>query len=169
MSDNQRIDEALAALGLTITAAFVPFSLSRNKGSKHRTLNWDVTVLRKGHVVLTTPYAAGIAHAPAYQRRRGNTAIETETETGYRVGPLGKPTHERILPDTRDVFYTLILEAGSIMNSRGFETWCDEYGLDTDSRAAYAAWQQCVDNTLKLRYFIGDDGLQTLSEVFDGL
>lgn len=65
--------EALAHLGLTIRAEFVPFSLSRNNGkTKGRerwpSLNWRVTLLRNDREIMTTDYSAGIAHCPGYNR-----------------------------------------------------------------------------------------------------
>ena len=57
---------ALESLKLTVDAAFVPFSQSRNKAEKSPSLNWRVTVKRDGHDVLTTDYMAGMAHCPGY-------------------------------------------------------------------------------------------------------
>lgn len=63
--------EALASLGLTIRAEFVPFSLSRHNGKtkgleRWESLNWRVTLLRNDREILATDYSAGIAHAPGY-------------------------------------------------------------------------------------------------------
>lgn len=51
---NDIIDSALADLGLTVDSVFVPFSRSRNKGEKYKSLNWQVTVKRNGRNILTT-------------------------------------------------------------------------------------------------------------------
>lgn len=42
------IAATLESLKLTVEARFVPFSQSRNKAEKHKTLNWFVTVKRDG-------------------------------------------------------------------------------------------------------------------------
>ena len=47
--------DAIVALGLTLRAEFVPWSQSRNKGEKDRTLNWRVTLLRTVKVPKTIP------------------------------------------------------------------------------------------------------------------
>jgi hypothetical protein len=68
MSD-QTIDRAaaIAALGLTVDAVFVPFSRSRNKAEARHSLNWKVTVRRNGRDVLTCDYGAGTGHCPGYK------------------------------------------------------------------------------------------------------
>lgn len=115
---------AMDALGLTVTAEFVPFSQSRNAandpGNKpgERSLNWRVTLNRNGAPILTTDYQAGIAHAPSYARlgigsRMGRgwslemvEAITFETEKG-RADPLGflamiQPTYVQA-PDSAEI------------------------------------------------------------------
>lgn len=74
MSDWKAEDEArraaiaatLESLKLTVESSFVPFSQSRNKAEKHKTLNWVVTVKRDGRDVLSTDYSAGAGHCPGY-------------------------------------------------------------------------------------------------------
>lgn len=89
------IDATLARLGLTVESVFVPFSASRNKAEKHKTLNWRVTLKRNGRDVLTTNYSAGIAHCPGHEatppagyrgrdRRNHNGALYPGTSSAYR-------------------------------------------------------------------------------------
>ena len=56
-----RILQWAAKHGATMTAEFIPFSQSRNKGDKSPSLNWRVTIQRNGRAVLTTDYSAGCA------------------------------------------------------------------------------------------------------------
>ena len=64
------LSEKIEALGLTVESVFIPFSQSRNKNEKHKSLNWRVTVKRNGRDVLTTDYSAGIIHCPSYAAKK---------------------------------------------------------------------------------------------------
>jgi hypothetical protein len=69
---------------------------------------------------------------------------------GMGYGLTGKPT-------AADVLECLLSDASGIENARGdFEEWASEYGYDTDSRKAYAYYQQAEKQTELLSYFLGD-------------
>lgn len=133
---------AMTALKLTIDSAFVPWSQSRNKAEKHKSLNWRVTLKRDGREILTTDYSAGIAHAPSYPK-------------------LGRGTP--ILPDSLDVLHSLISDS-DVLDAGGFESWASDFGYDADSRKAESIYRACLDIALKLRAGIGEAGLATLRE-----
>lgn len=174
ISPREKIAAAMAALGLSVSAEFVPFSQSRNKDSDHRSFNWRVTLSRDiGGPILTTDYGAGIAHAPAYKLLKmgasfGRTtleqrdAIEFETEKGRAwrrsyLGIGGPP----ILPEPESVVWSLVQDA-SVLDSGGFEEWASELGYDTDSRSAESTYRACLELALKLRGAIGDAGIEAL-------
>lgn len=189
----EKLQAAITQLGLTIESVFVPFSQSRNKGEKHPSLNWKVTVRRQyapGHVhdVLTTDYMAGCAHAPGYGKkpsihwdrpaRMWQMAVAAwECEHGYQaayfsyasgftranVGGKHKPIH----PDAVDVLWSLTQDS-NVLDAGGFEEWAREYDYDTDSRQAEATYRACLDIALKLRAAIGDAGLQLLRDAGQG-
>jgi hypothetical protein len=60
-------------------------------------------------------------------------------------------------PTAHDVMQSLLSDASGIENARDFEDWADEYGYDTDSRAAEKSYQATVAEVAKLRKFLGDD------------
>ncbi len=69
------------------------------------------------------------------------------------------------LPTVADVISCLCSDVRSAidaeaMNARrgggAFEAWCDEYGLDSDSRRAEATWRTCVALAPRVRRFLGD-------------
>lgn len=165
---------AVAALDLTVESVFVPFSQSRNKDEKHRSLNWQVTLKRRGHAVLSTDYSAGIAHCPSYRQRRlsvdEDAALQWECENGktaQRV-PTGASSfygRKPILPDALDVIYSLVMDS-DVLDAGGFEKWAGDLGYDTDSRAAESIYRACLDIALKLRAGIGEEGLHALREAF---
>lgn len=182
--------------GLTYSASFVPQSLSRNAGEKAKTLNWRIRIARGG-TELVTDYMQGIGHVPFYPQNMPRTlyleglhkAIEGASETGKypasgTEGKLRSPLHEHKhehgtrldvdpwyklvplpAPDMEDVLHSLVLDASACRMT--FDEWCDEYGYDTDSRKAHAAYTQCADIGLKLVRMVGGaDKFATLEELY---
>lgn len=181
------MQEAMTALGLSVTAIFVPWSQSRNfdpkAGPDKRSLNWRVTVHHAApqngvrgigaREVLTTDYMAGCGHCPSYRQVARFTLdyaakIEFETERGRAAlgepgGILGIRPGKPILPDPADVLASLAMDAGAI-DSATYEEWAGEYGYDPDSRKGEAIYRACLETGLKLRAALGDAGLQTLRD-----
>lgn len=171
MTPNEPID----ALGLSLESEFVPFSQSRNAKEKHLSLNWRVTLLCKTRKIVTTDYGAGMAHTPAYKAAKGNkdsvynhTRIKTECEKGFAVQPNSEYTINRnapILPDAKDVIYSLIQDGWAI-DYPTYEGWASDLGYDEDSRKGEAIYRACLEIGLKLRASLGEAGLTTLREAF---
>lgn len=171
--------EAIDKHGLTIESRFVPFSRSRNKAEKNKSLNWSVTLRKNGREVLTTDYSAGVAHCPAYQEAtkgkpfgRGMSvdeqkAIDLETETGKTHGKRGTiiGSGKPITPDSVNVIWCLIMDSG-VLYSGGFEDWAADYGYDPDSRNAESIYRQCLESALKLQASLGAAALDELREAF---
>lgn len=74
--------------------------------------------------------------------------------TGYWTGAA--ITDE---PTAADVLGCLMLDASSVDDGapypRLFRDWCDDFGYDTDSRKALAAYEACCKLAPKLRRFLG--------------
>jgi hypothetical protein len=175
------------AHALTMTAAFVPYSQSRNAkpgkdGKPWLSLNWRITLSREGRPFLETDYAAGSGHAPASKASASKLRaapysetvarqklIEAECERGRPMTWLfaGRdepaPNGAAILPDLADVLYSLSSGA-DVLNSASFEDWAGEFGYDVDSRSAEATYRACLEIALKLRGALGDSGLSALAE-----
>lgn len=181
------IKATLDDMGLSIYAKFVPFSQSRAKNDKHKTLNWIIALRRDGRDVITFDYSAGAANCPGYAvadvprsfRGHGVTLAKVlfryrqelsaaECETGYPM--QGYPfTRVRsslpIMPDPVEVVCSLVMDS-TVLDSGGFESWAADFGYDPDSRKAYATYQSCVETALKLRAAIGDAGLERLRTAY---
>lgn len=163
---------------IAISSTFVPWSQSRNKDEKDnrgnpiRSLNWRVTIARKGREILTTDYGADIAHCPAFKidmkpfdgRRENAEAIALECEAGkkarrnsWSLTASGGP----ILPDPCDVLSSLALDA-SVLDHATYENWAGELGYDPDSRKGEAIYRACLDIALRLRAGLGENGLDAL-------
>ena len=178
------IDSAIAELGLTIESTFVPFSRSRNKGEKHKSLNWRVTVKCNGRDVLSTDYSAGIAHCPSFGTKPPSPwpqavanwvplATDAECESGFATSRYGfqfghKALQDRkrpILPDTRNVIYSLVMDS-SVLDAGGFESWAADLDYDTDSRKAESIYRACLEIALSMRAALGDEGMRKLQDAF---
>lgn len=54
-----------------------------------------------------------------------------------------------------DVLYSLLMDV-TMVEGRSFEEWCDDLGLDTDSRRALKTYEACVAQVEPLKAFLGD-------------
>lgn len=165
--DRQVLDKpgvTIAKHGLTIESVFVPFSRSRNAGSKDPSLNWRVTLKHNGREVLTTDYSAGCAHAPSYKQGSYNTvdghnAVLNECERGKSF-----ITAKPILPSTKDVIYSLLIDS-DVLNYSSFEDWAGDLGYDPDSRQGEQVYNACLKIALQFRQ-IGESVIDELREAF---
>lgn len=175
----QEIKNTLEALGLTAEFKFVPFSQSRNKSEKHKSLNYIVTYLRNGKPFLTTDYSMGSGHAPKRPVRSSEVpyyskgldakyiALVCESGVKCKAGWNDSyiPTKERILPKIEDIYYSLVTEA-SVLDYGGFEEWASVFGYNVDSRSAEKIYHACLEITLALRAAIGEEGMKQLQSVY---
>ena len=169
----EKLDAATAALGLTIEASFVPFSQSRNKTSKHRSLNWKVTLKHNGRPILIFDYASGIGHAPAMKakttsyytstRATRETLANRECECGRALRYDSNGLGRKIEPNTTEIIYSLVQDT-SVIDAGGFSNWAHDYDYNDDSISAKAIYDQCVEHALALRSAIGEAGLATLRD-----
>lgn len=168
----------LDAMGVTLSAVFVPWSQSRNKAEKDPSLNWRVTLKKGGRDVIETDYMQGCAHAPAYndpsvfpgpQRKRDQytTAkrIREECETGRHSTGRRLPLDP---PDVVDVLHSLMLDA-SALDCRDFADWCADFGYSDDSITARGMYDACIATATKLRAAFGEKTLRELAELFEGM
>lgn len=128
---------------------------------------------------MTASYHQGVGHVQGYQQIRDKSSyIQQRKQAAYRMtcedGRLY--TYDRALdryrligkqpaPDLVDVLYCLIMDS-EVLERSGFEEWADEYGYDLDSRKAEQTYRLCVEQSLKLRALIGQDGLDTLRDAY---
>ncbi len=121
LTPKQKAQAAIEVLGLTMEAKFVPFSQSRNKAEKHKSLNWIITIKRNGRDVLTTDYGAGCGHCPAKaskapatyrakDRFRADGKPYPGTTSNYR-----RPTEAERLADFLDEWRAAECESGIAM------------------------------------------------------
>lgn len=173
----------LDAMGVTLSAVFVPLSQSRNKADTRPSLNWRVTLRKDGRDVTETDYMQGPGRCPAYRQPSTfpnghrdewmtRQRIAAECETGRatanvsRGGNFVPRAGKRIDPPAVvDVLHCLLTDASAI-DCRDFADWCDETGGDSDSIAARDAYNACVATGLKLRAAFGEKRITELRELF---
>lgn len=137
MSDahDMTCEEARAALvafmaerGLTVESTFVPFSQSRNKDEPHPSLNWKVTLQRKGRPVLTCDYQAGAAYCPGYNAPMGEALGFEARRYRRRDGTLRSATDAEKLKQYRDAVTRAECESGVLMR---LDQWATHVSVNT--------------------------------------
>ena len=83
-------DAFLAGLGLTYDARFVPQSLSRNSGNTTPSLNWRVTIGRKGRKPVATDYTQGVGCLPGWPAYPGNPRSLANDEAEREAAERGR-------------------------------------------------------------------------------
>lgn len=180
-------EHVLQCLGITMDCRFVPFSQSRNAGSKDRSLNWKVTFKRDGKPMLKEfDYQQGIGFCPAYKNPpRFNTgavdqyatrlAIAVETETGkvakqFNPGSphIGQTSKTISPPEASHVFHSLLLDS-SVLQCRDFAEWAAEYGYDSDSIKAKEVYDTCLRQALELHAALGSARMDELRDLFEDM
>lgn len=79
------------------------------------------------------------------------------TGLGHRV--KSKPQ----APDAATVLHSLILDSSAVGQS--FDSWCSEFGLDSNSRKAYGIYEACQKNADKLSRIMSAALIAELSEL----
>lgn len=167
----------------------------KTKGRERwESLNWTVTLMKGDREIMTTDYSAGTGHCPGEKKpmpkgwdrpdRFWKAAItEWEIENGHvaeysqwggfkaarqpatqaqRDAGLREMVRIPILPKPEDVWHSLI----SDIVDEPFEDWAANMGMDEDSIRAKATYDLCVEHTMRLRQYLGNDGIEALREAF---
>ncbi|WP_459190585.1 hypothetical protein [Ralstonia pseudosolanacearum] len=184
-NDLQREFEEIARrLDLKIETHFIPFSISRNADTKHKSLNWKVT-LSSIRNKMTFDYSKGVGHLPypsalqlsKHQRAVVNQAIDTAVETGvarkiargamaFTIMP-GK--EEFPTPTLQEVLYALT-EDTLVMHYMTYEEWAADFGYDPDSRKGEKVYEECRTQASKLSDVLGGpDKIENLRGILQEL
>jgi hypothetical protein len=186
MDDYSKIDEALSAAGLSMTAVFVPQSHSRHaisadkrsggyNGKGEPCINWKCTVFLNDRELWTGDYTQGIGHvsrpAAAWIRKEygrdtcigGHAAYMELCEAGRILRP-GFPGNAITAPSLRDVFHSLLMDGEAYVMS--FEEWADNYGFSSDSRKAEATYIECAAIGRALSAGLSSEALDGLRDLF---
>lgn len=181
----------IAKHGLTMTVESIPHRSDRDtKASKEESAwsaqagHWRVTITgRDSRFAHSCEYSMGCAHrvwkkgAAASVRLGGSHYIASERRDVQDGKPvqqkyfMGRTLHlvamvkelsEPMPPTLEMVLDSLALDADGWTNTRDFASWCDDYGYDTDSRKAEAAYKACGETAKGLRFLLGEDAYNEL-------
>jgi len=167
------IQAVIDQLGLSMTAKFVPTQQPAAE-VPHPQLHWACTLTR-GRRSMTANYHQGVGHVQGYQQDYERSPyIRACKQTAYRMtcedGRLYKydasidsyrSIGKQPAPDLIDVLYCLIMDS-DVLEQGGFEEWAADCGYDPDSRKVEQTYRLCVEQSLKLRALIGQEGLEQL-------
>jgi hypothetical protein len=78
--------------------------------------------------------------------------IQNRTIYGRRYLAEIEKARKPKAPTAASVLHSLMRDSSAA--SQSFDSWCSEYGYDTDSRKAYATYEACQRNADKLRRVI---------------
>lgn len=184
MTQRDYSDIEAAIADFEIVSTYIPFDVGTlyvKKIIKAEDLNklqlrYTVVVSYRGRHVLTTPYSMGIGHIPEGSGPKGQrgwtndklawiTEVMKTGKAGRWSGSFGQVNTQPILPEKRDVIWSLIMD-GDAIDHAGFESWASDYGYDTDSRKAEETYRACVEIGLKMRATLGDEKLKALRDVY---
>ena len=155
---SKSITKKLSAMGLSLDATFIPWSQSRNREEKQKSLNWMITLKREGRRCITTDYMQGIGHIPGFPVQAKMTVFLDELlthtcETGrvydYKTGDAASPI-KLPPPNIANVLHCLFLDS-DVLNYATFEEWAPDLGYDPDSREAEKIYQACLKIALQDR------------------
>lgn len=160
----QAIVDLLARNGVTMTAVFVPQSMSRNSAEKDRTLNWRLTLINSAtKQTMTVDYSQGIGNVPGWVNPRTlhlEELMGKPWESGkYAVKPNSKLASYMVkratlpAPSASDLLYSIV--ADSTEEFSCFEMWAAEFGYDTDSRKAEQTYEACKQQTRDAQRVLG--------------
>lgn len=151
-----KVYDILQAIG----AAYVTTYCGATKRDDWECDAWRCTfTTRDGKTSESFDYFTGLGHrAPATPEQKqsaergfqGLSANDKAGRTSYgrrylaEVEKLCKPQ----APHPADVLHSLLLVSDVVGQS--FASWCDDLGMDSDSRKAYATYEACQENADKL-------------------
>lgn len=100
-----------------------------------------------------TGWTAGSRHWSITLHNGSGRAYSTRFHTGSAI--LGDP-------EPRDVLVCAASDSAGYENAQGFEQWADEYGYDTDSRAAERTFEAVKQQAANLRTWLGVEAYNEL-------
>jgi hypothetical protein len=71
---------------------------------------------------------------------------------------------QKVVPDINDVVHSLVCDGCAFFDSHTFETWCEDFGYDTDSHKAEAMFRACDGAGRNLARALTADELAGLRE-----
>lgn len=120
---------------------------------------WDVKIIKNSEI-LETKYRCGYMCIPELRKLKMKTVYDisclTEIVEKGLYGQPGGPLVKKIPnPKISEVFSCLMIDS-DVINYSSFESWCDNFGYNSDSRNDYKIYSECLSSALKIRSMTGD-------------
>ena len=166
---NTAILETLESKGVKLHAVFVPAGKYADDGWRSKSINHIVTVTR-GRSYIITPYSQGIEHHPLYKQGDKSLdyaeAMKGSIEDGRAHSPATRSGLPKKLPwpSLVDVMHSLVMDSSCDLDS--FESFCSDFGYDTDSRSAKKTYKACRNIKLKMLSMFSAAELEELQTLF---
>lgn len=157
--------------GLDVKFTFVPFSKSRNKNQKNKSINWKAAIFYNGKEILSDlDYMQGIGYLPFNVSGRRTLDLNQRIESAIEHGAFFRENSNIFTiklqpPQIADFMHCFLMDCDAI-NCPDFEDWADSVGYDRDSRAAEKIYNEATKNGLKFRACIGNKEFEQLIELF---
>jgi hypothetical protein len=158
--------------GVKAQFTFVPFSFSRNKEQKHRSLNWVVLLEIRGKHLSSFDYSQGMGHAPCHQKNSGfhgksiydrnkrHEAEVFESEKGLIAVQFGGGTKRIPPPAIEDILCCLAMDS-YILDALDFDEWLAEMGGEY-FKGAHGVYERGCRQAKELQRILGVAGLEKL-------
>ena len=157
------INKLLDDIGITIKFDFIPFSQSRNKNSKHPSLNYKAHLFIHDRPVMSTDYMQGLAHCKSYKQMDNTVHTHNKVLKECETGRYGLRKTE---PETIDVMYCLVTDS-DVLNYSCFADWADCFGCDPDSIKAKSIYDTCLQQAVTLHSHLDSEDLNKLVEAYE--
>lgn len=161
MSDaiRKEVETILASAGVEFKATYI----GETKRDEWACDAWSCTFFKEeGDVHVVFKFYTGLGNRKSPEWKYG--------VSGYDNGPPPRPgtlLHEQWMkqakpqaPHPADVLQSVILDSSALGQS--FESWCNEYGYDSDSRKAEGIYRACQQNADKLARVFDTEQRQAL-------
>lgn len=97
-------------------------------------------------------------------RRHPQANFKGKLEQAQAAAWLAKK--QGILPEVDDVVHSLLLDGSAFFDAESFESWAENFGVDTDSRKAEKLYQGCFEMGRTLTAHLGQDTIVAMREAW---
>jgi len=139
MSENKTIGEALRTAGYKMDFHLIRDEFNGFDGNSV----WQVSFTRNGQTYSTEFRNAVLARHFGNGRPMKFCHINRQAGVSLHQAGLNRNSRPN-KPTYADVMYCLLSDAQSVCNGESFEDFCNDFGYDSDSRKAEAAYNGCV-------------------------
>jgi len=77
-------------------------------------------------------------------------------------GTYSQGSAHKTAPRLSDILDSLAMDCSGL--DKSFESWCDDFGYDTDSRKAFSVYEECLDIRKRLIALLGRNAFRELIE-----